>query len=181
MFGLLVKKKLDANQLANVFVNSLSEVIENGFKDVADMINEDPAFVQHPGINKEYADNFLLIVMVGNLRFLDHHFDAAEAKEIKAKIIEKGARVYDMEIRPFESIVQEYDQFISRVNHPSKNTLYGMSKAVFHKFKLNDYQDSYFRNMHAPNPLFLKRMDEVMTNFLWDWNAFFKKHRLNLN
>jgi hypothetical protein len=35
--------------------------------------------------------------------------------------------------------------------------------------------------MHTPNPLFLKRMDEMMSNFLWDWDQFFKKHKFNLN
>jgi len=181
MFGLLTKKKIDTNQLANVFVNSLIEVIENGFNDVSEMINEDPAFVYHPGINKEFSDNFLLIVVVGNLKYLDSHFGAGEAKEIRAKIIEKCAQIYEMDLREFEKIVNEHDSFISRVNHPSKNTLYGMSKAVFHKFKLNQYQESYFKSMKAPNPLFLKRMDEIMTNFLWDWDAFFKKHRVSLN
>jgi len=181
MFGLLTKKKLDANQLANVFVNSLTEVIENGFHDVSEMINDDPAFIHHPGINQDYSDNFLLIVMVGNLKYLDAHFAADEAKEIRSKIIAKCALMYEMEIRDFEKVVNEHDSFISRVNHPSKNTLYGMSKAVFHKFKLNEYQESYFKSMRAPNPLFLKRMDEIMTNFLWDWDAFFKKHRLHLN
>ena len=38
--------------------------------------------------------------------------------------------------------------------------IYGMSKAVFHKYGLNEYQDEYFRRMQAPNPLFLKRMDD---------------------
>ncbi len=178
MFGLLVKKKLDCNQLANVFVNSLNEAVESGFQDIADMINDDPAFIHAPGISKEFADSFLMIVLVGNLRYLDDHFDADDAKEIRHKILEKLAAVYDMSFADFEKIVHDHDSFISRVNHPSKNTLYGMSKALFHKFNLNQYQEVYFKSMKAPNPLFLKRMDEVMMNFLWDWDAFFKKHRL---
>lgn len=181
MFGLLVKKKIDSNKLANVFVNSLVEVVENGFDDISAMINDDPAFVKDPAINQSKSDDFLLIVMVGNLRYLDAHFDAEEAKEIRGNIIEKFAQIYTVEVRDFEKIVNEYDQLISRVNHPSKNTLYGMSKALFHKLNLNDFQESYFKSMNAPNPLFLKRMDEIMTNFLWDWDAFFKKHKLQTN
>ena len=181
MFGLLVKKKIDSNKLANVFVNSLVEVVENGFDDISAMINDDPAFVKDPAINQSKSDDFLLIVMVGNLRYLDAHFDAEEAKEIRGNIIEKFAQIYTVEVRDFEKIVNEYDQLISRVNHPSKNTLYGISKALFHKLNLNDFQESYFKSMNAPNPLFLKRMDEIMTNFLWDWDAFFKKHKLQTN
>jgi len=181
MLKLLVKKKLDTNQLANVFVNSLFNVSENGFEVVSEMINDDPAFVTSPAIEKNKFDSFLMIVVVGNLRYLKENFEVAEAAEIRWLIIEKLARIYQMETREFEKIVNDYDSFVSRVNHPSKNTLYGMSKAIFHKLNLNDYQESYFKSMKTPNPLFLKRMDDVMANFLWDWEVFFKKYRLNLN
>ena len=178
MFGLLVKKKLDCNQLANVFVNSLIEAVESGFPDIAEMINDDPAFIHHPGIDSTSADHFILIALVGNLRYLDDHFEPDDAREIRIKIIEKFAAVYDMSPAEFHKIIAEHDAFVSRVNHPSKNTLYGMSKALFHKLNLNEFQESYFKSMRAPNPLFLKRMDEVIINYLWDWDAFFKKHKL---
>ncbi|MDA7804143.1 hypothetical protein N8987_06170 [Crocinitomix sp.] len=181
MIGRLIKKKLDSNKLANVFVNSLLEAIDNGFDDVCAMINEDSAFVTNPDVCAKSSDKFLLVVIAGNLRFLDDHFDVEEAKEIRTQIIRKFAKIYDMDVNDFDQIVKDYDQFISRVNNPSKNTLYGMSKSVFHKFNLNDHQESYFKSMHNPNPLFLKRMDEIMMNFLWDWDQFFKKHKLNFN
>jgi hypothetical protein len=79
----------------------------------------------------------------------------------------------------FENLIRSYQSFISRINQPSKNMVYGMSKAVFHKYSLNNFQDEYFKRMQAPNPLFLKRMDEVMGNFVWNWDAFFKKYRLS--
>ena len=53
-----------------------------------------------------------------------------------------------------------------------------MSKAIFHKYALNDFQEEYFRNMQAPNPLFLKRMDEVISNFIWNWEAVEKKYKI---
>ena len=55
-----------------------------------------------------------------------------------------------------------------------------MSKAMFYKYKLNDCQDDYFKNMDSPNPLFLKRMDEIMKNFLWNWEAFFKRYKIHM-
>jgi len=181
MFGLLVKKKLDANKLANVFVNSILEITESGFSDLSEMINDDTAFIKAPAINEKLEDSFLLIVVVGNLRYLNDHFEAEDAIEIRNQIIQKLATIYDLQQREFLEIINDFDLFISKVNHPSKNTLYGMSKAVFHKFNLNDYQESYFKNMKTPNPLLLKRIDDVLMNFLWDWDEFFKKHKLNLN
>lgn len=181
MIGRLIKKKLNANKLANVFVNSILEATENGFDDVRAMINEDSAFVSNPDVCNKSMDKFILVVIVGNLRFLDNYFEVTEAKEIRTQIVRKFATIYEMEEHDFEQVIQKYDAFLSRVNHPSKNTLYGMSKAVFHKFKLNEHQESYFKNMRTPNPLFLKRMDEIMMNFLWDWDEFFKKHKMSFH
>lgn len=181
MLSSLLKKKLDADRLANVFVNAIIEATETSFDDISGFINEDVAFVTNPGVDQNYSDQFLLIVVCGNLKFIDERFSSSEAAEIRKKIILKLAAVYEMDAGELEKVISDYSSFISRVNHPSKNTLYGMSKAVFHKFKLNEHQESYFKSMKTPNPLFLKRMDDLMTNFLWDWDEFFKKYRMNLN
>ncbi len=177
MLGTILKKKLSDNQLANVFVNALLESIDNGFKEVADLINDDPAFVFSPNIQVEQDSEFAMIVFVGNLSFLESTFEAEQAYRVEKLIFEKLGKIYGITENQFAQLVRDYQSFIMRVNHPSKNVLYGMSKAIFHKYKLNDFQDEYFRRMQAPNPLFLKRMDEVMNSFIWDWDVFFKKYR----
>jgi hypothetical protein len=53
-----------------------------------------------------------------------------------------------------------------------------MSKALFFKYNLNEFQDVYFKNMQAPNPLFLKRMEDLFYYFIWDWDVFFKKYKV---
>jgi hypothetical protein len=179
MLGSLIKKKLSDNQVANIFINSIFDTVDNGFKEVALMINEDPAFVRSPELNEKENGEFGLVIIVGNLSYLESTFDADQASRIELLIFEKLAKIYDMSILDFTKMIRDYQTFITRVNHPSKNMIYGMSKAVFHKYHLNEFQDDYFRRMQAPNPLFLKRMDEVMANFVWNWDAFFKKYRLN--
>lgn len=178
MLGTLIKRRLSDNQVANVFVNALLEVVDNGFKEVAALINEDPIFVASPNIQPNQDGEFALIIFVGNLSFLESTFEAEQAYRVEKLIFEKLGKLYGMSETNFANLVREYQSFISRVNHPSKNMIYGMSKAIFHKYKLNDFQDEYFRRMQAPNPLFLKRMDEVMQNFIWNWDAFFKKYKI---
>jgi len=34
--------------------------------------------------------------------------------------------------------------------------------------------------MNTPNPIFLKSLDEVMRNFIWDWEAFCDKYKVQL-
>lgn len=178
MLGTLIKRKLSSNQMANVFVNALLDVVEKGFKEVAQLINEDSAFVKSPRIQENENGEFALITIVGNLSFLESTFEPEQAHEVEQLVFEKLAKIYGVTIEEFSALIREYQTFMARKNHPSKNMIYAMSKAVYHKYNLNDFQDEYFRRMQAPNPLFLKRMDEVLQNFIWDWDAFFKRYKL---
>jgi hypothetical protein len=177
MLRSFLKKKLSDNQLANIFVNGLLEVIDNGFEEVASLINEDPAFDYSPDIAPSESDEFTMIIIVGNIVQLESHFDYQQALSVEGLIIQKLAPIFGLTESNLTSLISEYKSFISKVNYPSKNVLYGMSKAIFHKYALNDFQEEYFRNMQAPNPLFLKRMDEVVTHFIWNWEAVEKKYK----
>jgi len=179
MLGTLIKRRLSDNQVANVFINAIFDSVDNGFKEVASLINEDAAFMKSPEMSSTESGEFGMIVIAGNLSFLESTFEAEQASRVEKLIFEKLARIYDMKEADFEKLVRDYQSFIARVNHPSKNMIYGMSKAMFHKYGLNEFQDDYFKRMQAPNPLFLKRLDEVMANFIWDWDVFFKKYKLS--
>ena len=121
----------------------------------------------------------LLNLIAANLSFLESTFDADQALRVEQMIFAKLGKMYDLTASEFQTLAREYQGFITKVNYPSKNMVYGMSKAMFEKYQLNEFQDDYFRRMQAPNPLFLKRMDEVMVNFIWNWDAFFKKYKMN--
>jgi hypothetical protein len=179
MLGTLIKRRLSDNQVANVFINAIFDSVDNGFREVASLINEDAVFMKSPQISNTESGEFGMIVIVGNLSFLESTFEPEQAGRVEKLIFEKLARIYDLSDVDFEKLVRDYQSFITRVNHPSKNMIYGMSKAMFHKYGLNEYQDEYFKRMQAPNPLFLKRLDEVMVNFIWDWDVFFKKYKLS--
>lgn len=179
MFGTILRKKVSNDKLANVFINSLFSTVDAGFPVVAEFFNDDPAFVKPPNVHPSNNYEFALIVIVGNISFLESAFDPEQADKIESLVYEKLAKVYEMSTAEFKCLVKDYRSLISRLNHPSKNMIYGMSKAIFDKYALYNYQDEYFKRMQAPNPLFLKRLDEVVENFVWDWDAFFKKYRLD--
>jgi hypothetical protein len=179
MFNTILKKKLSDNQVSNIFINALFDSVDSGWEEISTMINEDPAFVSSPDINSKNSGEFGLIVITANISLLESTFEVEQASRIEKLVFQKLSKIYGMSELEFENLVRNYQSFISRVNHPSKNMVYGMSKALFHKYNLNNFQDEYFKRMQAPNPLFLKRMDEVMGNFIWNWDAFFKKYRLS--
>lgn len=179
VFTSIFKKKLSDEKLANIFINGIVTSTTNGFHVVADFINEDTAFVSSPLIDGENHHEFTLILLIGNLSFLESSFDPQQANNVEQHIYEKLAQMYGMSQTDFRNLAKDYLNLIYRLNNPSKNMIYGMSKAVFDKYQLYNYQDEYFKRMQVPNPLFLKRMDEILENFIWDWDNFFRKYKLD--
>lgn len=179
MFSTILRKKISDEKLANVFINGIFQSVEHGFPLVAEFINEDQVFVSSPNIDPQDKDEFRLIVLVGNLSFLESAFEADQADRVEEMIYEKLAKAYEMETKEFKQLVKDYKNLINRLNSPSKNMIYGMSKAIFDKYTLYNHQDEYFKRMQAPNPLFLKRMDDMIENFVWDWDSFFRKYRID--
>jgi len=99
MFSSFTKKKLSDNQVANVFINGIFDSVDNGFAEVAAMINEDSAFVTSPNISSADSGQFGLIVIVGNLSFLESTFEAEQAERVEQLIFEKLSRMYEMSVR----------------------------------------------------------------------------------
>lgn len=179
MFGTILRKKVSDEKLANVFINGLFSSIDEGFPVVAEFINDDQAFVVSPEINPKNSYEFSLVVIVGNLSFLESAFEPEQADRVETLVYQKLAKVYDMDLYEFKQMLKDYKNLMWRLNHPSKNMIYAMSKGIFDKYALYNYQDQYFKRMQSPNPLFLKRLDEIVENFIWDWDAFFKRYRLD--
>jgi len=171
------KKKLKEDKLANIFINASLQAVEDGFTDIEGLIKDSPEFVEEPTI--EGGDSkFLLIVLAANLKEIPKYLSAHQDNRLINLIIHKLALVFDVEHDKLEGILREYQSYLSRVNHPSNNNLYAMSKAVFYKYELGKYQEAYFRNMNAPNPMFLKRLDEAMQLFLFDWKEIHLEYNL---
>jgi hypothetical protein len=178
MFSSFTKRKLSDNQIANMFVNALFEATDNGFTAVAEMINEDAVFEVSPNLKAGDEGHFNLVVIAANLSVLESAFESDQAERIENLVFAKLGQIYSIDTLVAKSKIKEYQSLISRVNHPSKNVVYAMSKGVFHTYKLAQFQrEAYFKSIGNPNPLFLKRLDEVMEMFLWDWDAFFKKYK----
>ena len=175
LFG---KKKLTDEQLSNIFVNSLIETVDNSFREVADFINDAPEFVSSPQVLANDNDKFLMIVLAANISQLSKSFSAEEEYVMKKKITDKFAQVYDITPAEFSKHLDRYTHLLYRVKERSNNVLYAMSKAVFFKYNLASFQEEYFRDMKTPNPVFLRRLDQVMKNYIWSWDSYFEKYRL---
>ena len=152
---LFVKKKISQKQLAYNFVHHTLNCIDHTYSDFLDAIYHDSELESYPKLDYNNPEELMFIIVSGNIKFFERILSAHEEK------------------------INKYSSFISRVNHPSKNILYGMSKAVFFKFKLGQYQDDYFAQLNTPNPIFLKKIDTLIENYIWDWKAVFEKIKIS--
>jgi len=179
MFKIFGKKKIKEDVVANIFVNSILNTIDNGFPEIVGIINDAPEFINSPNISLENDDSFTLIVFAANISYIPQYLNDSKDDRITNLIFSKLSNVFDVNQERLESVIKDYQCYLNKVNHPSKNMLYAMSKAIFGKYELNDYQDEYFKNMKSPNPMFLKRLDEAMDNFVWNWDAFNQKYLIS--
>lgn len=178
MFGIFLKKKIKEEKLIDYFVFSTVKMVDDAFSDVTDIICADPEFVSPPVIDKNQPDPFLWIVITANLKFIPRYFNDYQDIRLLDDAHRKFARILDVPIDVFKQEIKKYDSLFSRLNHPSKNTTYAMSKAVFNKYHLAQYQNEYFKKMETPNPIFLKRLNEVMEEFLFDWEQFIEDYKI---
>ncbi|KAA3651565.1 MAG: hypothetical protein DWP98_02815 [Bacteroidetes bacterium] len=163
------KKKLKEDKLSNIFVNATLQAVEESFTDIVGLIKESPEFIVSPNIDPSDDSKFMLIVIAANLKEIPKYLPAHQDNRVINSIITKLSGVFDVSFDKLEGILRDYQSYLSRVNLPSNNNLYAMSKALFYKYELGQYQEEYFKNMNSPNPLFLKRLDEAMALFLFNW------------
>ena len=178
MFAIFGKKKVKENVVANIFTNTILDTIDNGFRDVVDIINDAPEFTKSPSIAKENDNAFVLIILAANINYIPSYLKDNQEEHLTQLIISKFSHAFGVEEDRLKEVIKTHQNYLARVNLPSKNTRYAMSKAIFGKYQLNQFQDEYFKNMNSPNPVFLKRLDEVMENFLWNWEAYTQKNQI---
>jgi len=169
MLSIFKKKTYKEEKIAHLFVDQFFHSVDCGFPEVAALINESPEFVTCPNIDDDDSDKFLLLVLAANISAVYKHFPVHVDQSIVRKILEEVSDVGGVHYLALTSSVAELQKFISKVNHPSKNLVYGLSKAIFFKYELAKHQEKYFKNLNSPNPILLKRLDDAVINFIWDW------------
>lgn len=178
MLSIFGKKKISENNVANIVVNFIFKHTENGFPELIEIVENTPEFVVKPDIDPENIEDFLMIVLVGNLNFIPIYFNSDQEQRLRNKIIEKFAKATQLDVETLKAQIKSYKEFMVRVNHPSKNMIYAMSKSFFRKYGLNDCQEEFFRTQKVPNPMFQKRLDSVMTTYIFNWEQFIGKYKV---
>lgn len=174
----LFKKKVAEEKVAELFVNIIFNAVDTSFSEVAELLNNDVNLISQANVDSDDQDDFLLIVIAGNFKLLDDYFFEGQEDRIRELTVEKLAGIYGIDTVSMRTVIDNLLGYFKKINYPSKNTHYGMSRAVFLKYGLNDYQKDYFRKLKAPDPILLKNIDEIMEQFIIKWDTFTEKFRI---
>jgi hypothetical protein len=154
------------------------ELTTAGFPMVVAELNEAPEFEVSPGLKEEDDGPFATIVLAANLVEMQRIMGPGLDKRLFALSISKFAQAMSVEAATVERQVKDLQSRMDRLNFPSKNTVYAMGKVLFHEYDLFCFQDSYFREMRAPNPIILKRLNGLMGYFMWSWTEVVDQYRV---
>jgi len=175
LFG---KKKITEDKLSNAFVNAVFELSAEGFPAIAAELNESPEFEVSPGLKDDDDARFALIVLAANLTEMQRTLGPGVDKRMFSLSVSKFAQAVGRDATSVELEVRSLQSRMERLNFPSKNTVYAMGKVLFHEYDLFCFQDRYFREMKAPNPIILKRLNSLMNYFIWNWTEVVEQYRV---
>lgn len=175
LFG---KKKITEDKLSNVFVNAVLELTANGFPMVAEELNESPEFQVCPQIDPADDARFALVVLTGNLMEMERVVGPGLDRRLFALSVSKFAKAFGRTGSEVEEEVRALQSRMERINFPSKNTVRAMASVLFQEYELYCYQDLYFREQRSPNPIVLKRLNNLMGYFLWSWTDMLEQYRV---
>lgn len=179
MFATLIgKKKKTEIEVARLMVNGTLNACEPIFEEIKGYICECPHFEVEPAIKRNYEDLFMLTVFTCNIARIPNFFPGGQDKRIAQHMIRYAAEGLEMDTKELASKINDCKSLMKRLNHPSKNLVYAMPKALFEYYGLNDCQQAYFRDMNVPNPLFLKEMNLLMSSLVWDWSLIKDEYKI---
>lgn len=175
LFG---KKRIAEEKLANAFIHAVLEFTDQGFPLISAELNEAPEFEVSPGIESSQDQAFARILLAGNLIEMQRALGPGIDKRMHALSISKFAQAMDVDATDLGHEIQQLQGRMERMNYPSKNTVYAMAKVLFTEYDLFCFQDVYFREQKAPNPIVLKRLNGLMGYFLWNWSEVTEQYRI---
>lgn len=175
LFG---KKRITEEKLAHAFVHAVLGLTEEGYPMVVDELQDAPEFQDVPVFGPGDDELFALLVFAGNLMDAPRHLPAGQDRRFFSLAVSKFASAMGYIASDLETEVIALQHYMARVNHPSKLTVSAMSNAVFHKFDLFHCQNSFYRDQKAPNPIVLRRLQRLMSFFLWDWAEIVEDYKV---
>ena len=179
--GLLSKKKKVKPVTAiSIYVALLTNVISEGFIEIKNFINNNNNLEINPNLNDTDIDWFSNVVFLGNIKTLDMYFEEDEVSVLRGLILDEihkdlEGNAQHLAIERFFDYENYFKDLLGKLEFP----INAMAHAIFEKYNINDFQGELFKKKNKPNPVFLNELKNLLSHFIWNWEEYLEKNKLN--
>ena len=179
IFGFNKKEKVSIKDLAIVYTKTLFEVIELGFPEIIEFVNDNRKFEESPNLKLEDANWFLMIVFAANNHSLSEHLDEDVVHRLHHASLNELIGYFDLEEDIVRDMFLDYEEFFKEQYTEDISIEKAMAKSIFIKYNLNEFQGDLLKNKNEANPVFLQELTDLMSNFIWNWTDYLNKYKVN--
>ena len=179
--GLLSKKKkVNPSTAISIYVSLLENVILEGYIEIKDFINHNNNLEINPDLKDVDIDWFSNVVFLGNMNNLQGYFEEEEVSILRSLILDE---IYK-EIQGDEQHLAverflDYENYFNDLLVKHECAISAMAHAIFEKYNINDFQGDLFKRKNKPNPIFLNELKNLLSHFIWNWEEYLEKNKLN--
>ena len=178
--GLLSKKKkVKAELAAAIYVNLLNNVIEDGFVEIKDFINNNNNLEDSPNLTNKDVDWFRNIIFLGNMQNLDTFYEEKESAILRGLILnEMYKELSENEQHLAIERFLDYENYFNELLIENEYSINAMAYGIFEKYNINEYQGDLFKRKNKPNPVFYNELKNLLKHFIWNWEDYLEKNKL---
>ena len=176
--GISKRKKINKEEVVSLYISTLNEVINNGFIEIKNFINENNNLESKPSLKDSDIKWFSLIIILANLYNLKTYFEEEEVIKLRACILDNVLITIDSNIDlAMEKFLSYEDYFSSLIMH-HEDLSESMAIGIFEKYNINKFQGDLFKRKNKPNPIFLHELKNLLNHFIWNWEDYLKEYRI---
>ena len=178
--GLLSKKKkIKSNLVAALYVKALNNVINEGFIEIKEFINNNNNLETSPELKEEDIEWFRNVIFLGNIKNLDVCFEEKEVVVLRGFILDEIYKDFDQHEQHLciERFLDYENYFIDLIKE-NDSFINAMAFALFEKYNINIHQGELFKRKNKPNPIFLNELQNLLKHFVWNWQDYLEKNKI---
>ena len=179
--GLLSKKKkVKANVAAAIYVSLLNNVIKEGFVEIKDFINNNNNLEENPNLTDIDIDWFRNIIYLGNLETLSSFFEEQDAAVLRGLILDEMYKeLPENEQHLAIERFLDHENYFKELLVQNEYVISAMAYGIFEQYNINEYQGDLFKRKNKPNPIFYNELKNLVKHFMWNWEDYLEKNKLN--
>ncbi|MCS6980367.1 MAG: hypothetical protein N2050_04385 [Flavobacteriales bacterium] len=173
------KKRIRQSHLAAVYAQTIFEITEKVFPEIADFLNHQKHFQKSPGISAQDQEWFTYLIFAANILNTHNHLPQEKADDFKLLVIREVAERFSRrDVQVAEDILVEYEKYVGDLLKVHQNLTKATAMALFYRFGLNECQQEHYQKLNQPDPVFFKQLCEMVDLLFWNWKDFLTRFRV---